>query len=267
MTRISIISGSLFDASFDGTDLSDKLFYCYDIKKPLIPQQSQTTIDIPKMPGLIQLSKKFVSNQLTLKGFMKCTDYDDLKSKLDELSVFLYSDEDQQLILSNANDRYWNCQYLEYDIIDEKDNYALIDLPFTCNDPFGYAITPDNDTQYNATKGHQWTIANNGQYWAYPVCTITFNQSQTHIYLRNTSVDGCRFDISKSFVNTDVLVINSKDMSIRLNDVNSPAGFGDGGDGKGAFILFKIGDNLMEIGTDDATLDVDVNINFRKIYL
>jgi len=70
MTRISIISGSLFDASFDGTDLSDKLFYCYDIKKPLMPRQSQTTINIPKMPGLIQLSKKFVSNQLTLKGFM-----------------------------------------------------------------------------------------------------------------------------------------------------------------------------------------------------
>ena len=60
------IFGTLFDASFDGTDLSTYDFYCYDIKKPLMPKQSQTTIDIPKTSRLIQSDKKFISNNLKI---------------------------------------------------------------------------------------------------------------------------------------------------------------------------------------------------------
>ncbi|MBA7479142.1 hypothetical protein ES707_14573 [subsurface metagenome] len=191
-----------------------------------------------------------------------------LITNIQNFSAFLFSETDQQLIFNNQSDRYFLAQHLRNIELVREPAHTLLDLRFTCNDPLAYAITADDDTKSNiTTKGYQWTITNNGQYWAYPVCTITFNQVQTHIYLRNTTVDKCRFDISKSFISTDVLVINSKDLSIRLNDVNSPAGFGDGGDGKGEFILLKTSNNLIEVGTDDATLDVDVNINFRKIYL
>jgi len=265
---ISILSGTLLDASFNGTDLSDYKFYCYDFVKGLLPPQKETKIDIPGINGYTQLKKKFTSRPIKIYGYLNCSSHTDLIEKMQNISAFLYSDNDQQLILSNETDRYYNAQYLDYYEVKRKKDYAMVMLLFTCNDPFAYAIEADDNDEIGITvDGYSWTETNNGQYYVFPIVTITFNQSQTHIYLSNTSVDGCRFDISKSFVNTDVLVINSKDMSIRLNDVNSPAGFGDGGDGKGAFILFKIGDNLMEIGTDDATLDVDVNINFRKIYL
>lgn len=266
MTRISIISGSLFDASLDGTDLSDKLFYCYDIKKPLIPQQSQTTIDIPKRYGLIQASKKFIQDNLILNGFMECTNYVDLKLKLQDLSAFLYSDNDKQLILSNENDRYWNTQYLSPEIIGERDNYSLVNLEFTCNDPFAYAVTPDTDDQNITVKDTTFIIANGGHYYAYPVITITFNQAQTHIYIKNNNIIGNRFDIAKAFGIGDELELDSKDETIKLNGALSPIGFGDGGQGKAEFIILAKGNNELQVGSDDETLDIDINFNFRKVY-
>ena len=87
------------------------------------------------------------------------------------------------------------------------------------------------------------------------------------IYIKNNSLTSNRFDISKAFVNNDVLVINSKTMAITLNGTYSPAGFGDGGTGVADYILLNTGVNELTVSTDDGTIDVDINTNFRKVYL
>ena len=266
------IFGTLFDAEFDGTDLSTKDFYCYDIKKPLMPRQSQKTIDISKRYGLIQSSKKFTTNTLILYGFMECTDYDDLTSKVEALSAFLYSDLDKELITSKQSDRYWNVQYLDSPIIEQRDNYALVNLEFTCNDPFAYAITADSEpdtsppTNQITVKDDTRIIANGGHYYAYPVITITFNQVQPHIYMKNNNIVGNRFDIAKSFGIGDELELDSKNETIKLNGALSPIGLGDGGESKAEFIILASGNNEIQIGTDDDDIDIDINFSFRKVY-
>ena len=266
------IFGTLFDAEFDGIDLSDKLFYCYDIKKPLSPKQSQTLIDIPKRPGLIQASKKFTTNTLILYGFMECTDYDDLTSKVEELAAFLYSDTDKELITSKQLNRYWNVQYLDSPIIEQRDNYALVNLEFNCNDPFAYAITPDSEPDGSPpvnpiiVKDTTFIIANSGHYYARPVITITFNQAQTHIYVQNNTIVGNRFDIAKAFGIGSILEIDSKNETIKLNGALNPIGLGDGGQGKAEFIVLAKDNNEIQVGTDDEDIDIDININFRKVY-
>ncbi|GAG44624.1 unnamed protein product, partial [marine sediment metagenome] len=92
-------------------------------------------------------------------------------------------------------------------------------------------------------------------------------QNQSHIYIANNNVSGNRFDISKSFVNTDELVIISKTLNVGLNGSISPAGIGDGGNEDAEFPILGIGGNEMEVGTDDGTLDVDVQVWYRKEYL
>lgn len=266
------IFGTLFDAEFDGINLSTKDFYCYDIQKPLMPQQSQKTIDIPKRYGLIQLSKKFTTNTLSLFGFMECTNYADLTTKLQALASFLYSDNDVQLIPSNTNDRYWNVQYLNYDIVEQRDDYALINLEFTCNDPFAYAITPDSQpdtsppTDNITVKDTTFIVANSGHYYAYPVVTITFNQAQTHIYVANNTVTDNHFDIAKAFADNDVLEVDCKNGTIKLNGNYSPAGFGDGGLTLAEWLVLDKGNNTIAVGTDDLTINIDINITFNKVY-
>ena len=265
------IFGTLFDAEFDGTDLSTKSFYCYDIKKPLSPQQRQSIIDIPKRPGLIPATKKFTTNTLILYGFIECTNYDDLTSKVEELAAFLYSDVDKELITSKQLDRYWNVQYLDSPIIEQRDNYALVNLEFNCNDPFAYDITPDSepDTSPDSwidVKDETFIIANSGHYYARPVITITFNQAQTHIYVQNNNVVGNRFDIAKAFGIGSILEIDSENETIKLNGALNPIGLGDGGQGKAEFIILASGNNEIQVGTGDEDIDISINLNWRKVY-
>jgi predicted phage tail component-like protein len=261
------IFGTLKDASFNGTNLSTKYFYIYDIKKPLMPQQSLSTIDIPKRPGSIISSKKFKQNSIILYGFMECSSYDDLITKCENLSAFLYSDSDKQLISSKQSDRYWNVQYLNYDVIELKDTYALVNLEFTCNDPLAYDTTADTDTQTITVNDTSYTLANSGHYYAYPVINITFNDDQTHVYVANLSISENRFDISKPFVSGDVLIVDCKNGTIKLNGSTSMAGFGDGGLTLAEYILLGTGNNTISVGSSDATINVTVLISFNKTYL
>ena len=261
------IFGTLFDASFNGTNLSTKNFFCYDIKKPLMPRQSLSKIDIPKKSGSIVSSKKFIDDSLTLYGYMDCTSYDDLTTKLENLSAFLYADNDVPLITTKQSDRYWNVQYLNYDIIEQKSDYAMVDLEFTCNDPFAYDNTPTTSTTAITALNTTFIQANAGSYYALPVITITFAQAQSHIYIENNNISDNRFDISKTFGAGDVLEVDCKNGTIKLNGSTSMSGFGDGGEGLAEWILLAKGNNEIMCGSDDATINISVLISFNKTYL
>lgn len=264
------IHGSLFDASFGGTNLSTKDFYIYDIKKPLSPKQKLSTIDIPRQSGVIVASKKFTGNEIILYGIMDCASYDDLTTKIENLAAFLHGDSDKKLISSKQTDRYWNVQYLDYEVINQRDDYALVNLTFTANDPFSYAITPTTANQTITTSSTTYIVANGGHTYSFPVITITFNADMQHIYIaNNTIVDDVanRFDISKAFASGDVLVVDCKNGTIKLNGASSPAGFGDGGSELAEWIMLATGNNELEVGSSDATINVDVDISFEKVYL
>jgi predicted phage tail component-like protein len=266
MSNITIL-GTLFDVEVDGTNLSDYNFYTYDIKKPLFPRQRVSTIDIPKRLGLIAAQKKFTDNELIVYGYVKGTGYDNLKTLLETLAGALYSDDDVELIPSNQTDRYWNVQYLDYQIIGERDDYTIVSLVFTANNPLGWAVTADTDNQTITTLDDTFNITNNGHYYAYPTYTVTFNQAQSHIYLQNNTIPDNRMDISKSFATNDELEIDSFDMTIRLNGSISPIGLGDGGDGDAEFVLLASGVNELAVGSDDATINIDIETSYRKTYL
>ena len=265
------IHGSLFDASFGGIYLSTKGFDCFDIRKPHIPKQDVSTIDIPKRNGNIISNKKFTQNKLVLYGYVQNDSYDDLTTTLEDLAAFLHTDEDVQLISNKQTDRYWNVQYLDYEIIKEEDDYAIVTLTFDCiEDPLGYAVTPTTDSQTITTSGTTYVVANSGHTYAFPVITITFNADMQHIYIaNNTIVDDVanRFDISKAFASGDVLVVDCKNGTIKLNGASSPAGFGDGGSELAEWIMLATGNNELEVGSSDATINVDVDISFEKVYV
>lgn len=263
------------DFSFNGVNASLIGFTTARIIKETLPEQVQTTLDIPKVPGLVQSSKKYKLRQISITGILEGTSPDNLITIQQGLSAFLYSDEDRQLILSNESDRYYNAQYLEQEKVMREGCFSLLSLEFTCNDPFGYAVTPDSVTKTNTqliASGYTFNVPNNGQHYAYPIITITFNQPQTHIFMLNNNINDCRFDISKAFGAGNSLMIDSKTERITVNNVYSPAGFGDGGSGLAEFILLRsgigaLGDNSLGIGSTDASIDVSVNVWFRKIYL
>jgi len=256
------------DFSLKAINAIDKNFVTTRIIIPPLASQIESTINIPKMVGYTQLSKKFGNREIKVQGLLKCTSPTDLITKIEAFSDFLFNEGDEQLIFNNQPTRYFNAQHIKTIELLREEYYAMLLLEFNCNDPFPYAVTGDEIEELAITvNGHTWNVSNAGQYYAYPVITITFNQNQTHIYIQNNTITDSRFDISKSFSNGNVLKINSKTMVITLDNVHSPAGFGDGGDEKADIILIKVGNNEFEVGTDDATLNVDIKVNFNKTYL
>lgn len=256
------------DFSFKSIDAVDLDFVTTRIINPPLARQIETIISIPKMVGYTQLSKKFANREIKVEGLLKGTSSVDLIANIEAFSDFLFNEGDEKLIFNNQLTRYYNAQHIKTIELLREEYYAMLLLIFTCNDPLAYAVTGDEvDKTGITTKGYTWNVSNLGQYYAYPTITITFNQSQTHIYIQNNDIVGNRFDISKSFSNGNILVVNSKTMVITLGGVHSPAGFGDGGDGEAGLILLRVGNNEFEVGTDDGTLNVDVKVNFNKTYL
>lgn len=257
------------DFSLDGDNASAVGFESTDFPKPLLPPQEQQVIELSGMPGAKQDSKKFKSYLLPIKGILIADSPEGLTEAIEDLKYFLYSDSDRKLILSNQSDRYRNAQYLDQEEVLREATTVELLLKFTCNDPFAYAVEQDDIDEIAITdKGHQWNIPNEGQHYAYPIITITFNQNQNHIYIKNNNIENCRFDISKAFLTNDVLVIDSKEISVYFPTagVYSPAGIGDGGLGMAIPIILRKGTNLLEIGTTDGSLKVDVNVKFNKVY-
>lgn len=255
--------GQFYEVTFDNEDLNG--FICYDIKTPFMPQQTQETINIPRRSGLIQTSKKFLTNKLTLMGLVYA--YSDLNKELGDLASTLYSDTDRVLTCSKRPNQYWNAQYLDYVVIDQRDDYAILNLEFICNDPFAYATTGDGDNFDVTSSGSNFIFNNAGHYYTFPYFSITFNAPQTHIYILNNVVPGNRLDISKGFIKDDYLQIDCKNKIVKLNGKKSPNGFGDGGEGSAEWILLKKGYNWIEVGTDDPSIDLNLNIAFTKVYL
>lgn len=256
------------DFTLDSESAADVGFETRDFPKPLIPPQEQRLIELSGMPGAKQDSKKLKSYILPAEGILIADSPSELTEKIEDLKYFLYSDIDRKLILSNQTDRYYNVQYLDYvEILREATTLELL-IKFTCNDPLAYAIEEDDEDELDIiVKGHQWDVVNGGRLFVWPTITVTFNQPQTHIYIKNNSIEDCEFNISKAFDTNDVLVIDCRNISIYLNGVYSPAGMGDGGNGMAIPIILKAGTNQIEIGTDDGSIDIDVNFNFRKLYL
>lgn len=255
------------DFSFNGLNASAYYFEMGRYFDGLLAKQKANTIEVPKIPGFTQLSKSWGAREIPVTGVLYAPDKDTLLTRIQAFKSFLYYDTDRQLIFNDNPNEYYNAQYLDNFELNKKYDFTPIELIFTCNDPFKYAVTPDDDDE-NAivNRGHTWTINNGGDFYSWPIITVTFHQSQTHIYIANNNITGDRFDITKAFVNNDVLVIDSKTERITLNSVYAPAGFGDGGLGLYEFIILNSGNNLLEIGTDDATINVDVNVWFRKTY-
>ena len=255
------------DTNYNGTNLSTYGFTTYGITKPLNPQQRQEIIDSPKRLGVEQVYKKFTGNTLIVRGVLTGTSPSNLVDKIENLSGFLYSDNDVEIIFSDQDDRYWNVQFLEPIEVKRTESLALLDLIFTANNPLGWAVTTDTDDQTITTLDDTFIITNSGHYYAYPVYTITFNQAQSHIYLQNNNIPGNRIDISKSFATNDELEIDSFDMTIRLNGTINPIGLGDGGESKAEFPILRKSVNEMQIGSDDEDINIDIETVYRKTYL
>jgi len=256
------------DFSLDGISALTKHFETTNIYVPPLPDIDEEITSIPRIPGVITENEKLSRKPINVKGILRGTSHSNLLARMSDFSEYLYSGSNKKFARYGLTDRYYWVKCTrpmpEPAVLV---NFAMYEIFFTCNDPFAYDNTPDTDDRTITIKDDAYIIANGGHYWAYPVITVTFNQPQNHIYIQNNGIDGNRFDISKAFIINDELEVDCKNGTVKLNGSNNPVGFGDGGEGCLDFIILSKGNNEIQVGTDDETINIDVNFNFRKAYL
>lgn len=257
------------NATWDGTSMATKGWTGHNVERDVLANQDRYSLNPPGKDGIIEVRKKFPARIIKYSGRLSGTSYANLTGTIiPAFSTFMYDDSDVQLIFADETDRYFNAQFQKMTATRMESLFRFYDIFFICSDPFSYDTTADTDAQAGiAVDDTTYTVNNGGHYYCYPTFTITFNQDMEHIYIENNNVTGNRFDISKSFSNADELEIDCKDGTIKLNSTHSPAGFGDGGDGLAEWILLAKGNNEIAVGTDDATIDVDVDMSWNKVYL
>ncbi|MDD5013720.1 MAG: phage tail family protein [Atribacterota bacterium] len=257
------------DFSWDGTSVLTKGYTVHNVYKDILGSQDRFMLNPPDRDGEIEVRKKFSPRIIKVEGRLEGTSYSNLvTSIIPAFSSFLYKDSDVQLIFSDEDDRYFNAQVNKITTRGYYSAWRFIDIEFICADPFAYDTTADTDSQTGITSNNTtFDITNGGHYYTFPVITITFNQSQTHIFVKNNSILGNRFDISKNFVTNDELEIDCKNMTIKLNSSYSPAGLGDGGEGAAEMIVLSSGTNTIQVGTSDASINIDIDMSWRKVYL
>ncbi len=258
------------DFSLDGINASTKNFETHNIYIPPLPEIEEAKISIPKIQGEIETNEKFLRKPIRIKGTLRGTSYSNLLSNIATFSAYLRGSLPKEFIRYGLTDRYYlvKCKSIPEPEIYE--NFALYDFMLNCTDPFAYDTTATTDSQTITSSGTTYVVANAGHTYAFPVITITLNADQQHVYVANNSiVDDTtnRFDISKAFSTGDVLVVDCKHGTIKLNGVSSPAGFGDGGSELAEWIMLAVGNNELEVGTTDESINVDVDISFEKVYL
>jgi predicted phage tail component-like protein len=256
------------DFSWNGTSALTKGYTTHNVYKDILDNQDRFMLNPPDRDGEIEVRKKFPPRIIKIEGRLEGTSYSNLvTSIIPAFSAYLYKDSDVQLIFSDETDRYFNAQVNKVTTRSYYSAWRLIDIEFICADPFAYNVEADPDSQTITVDDTVYEVTNSGHYYTFPVITVTFNQAQTHIYIQNNSITGNRLDISKNFATNDVLEIDCKNMTIKLNDAHSPSGLGDGGSEGAEMIVFKAGKNGIQVGTDDATINIDVFMSYRKVYL
>ena len=258
------------DFSLDGINASTKNFETHNIYIPPLPEIEEAKISIPKIQGEIETNEKFLRKPIRIKGTLRGTSYSNLLSNIATFSAYLRGSLPKEFIRYGLTDRYYliKCKSIPVPEIDV--NFATYEFTLNCADPFAYDTTATTDSQTITTSGTTYIVANAGHTYAFPVITITFNANQTHVYFANNSiVDDVsnRFDISKAFSSGDVLEVDCKNGTIKLNGAASYAGFGEGGSELAEWIMLAAGNNELEVGSTDATIDVRVDISFEKVYL
>jgi len=258
------------DFSFKGINAIDKNFITQDIIISPLARQEERVLDIPKVPGLIQVSKKFTKREIKIRGILYGSSSSDLVEKIKEFSAFLFSEEDEQLICSEQPDKHYLAQHIKYIELEREPTLVTFELEFNCNDPFGYTTIPTSGNQNCITKPTTIPINNEGNYKACPIWIITFTQAQTYIKLYNDDNSEI-FNITRTFAIGDKLKIDTKDKNIYYDSgagyVEDWLGVGSGGENRADFVKLKVGNKNYYITTIDASLNVNVSWSFNETWL
>jgi len=213
--------------------------------------------------GDVVSDKKFELQHLSIVGTLAGISIADFETKCSELKGYIV--QDNLRLYAYDSDKYFDVKGLESIDFDFLAHGGIADATILLlADPFRYYKDEDEVSSTILDSSHSFTVPNNGEIEISPVITLAgcAGLSLSEIRITNETDEDRYFEYKPAVAlcNTDILEIDCKELTCKLNTVDDIAHF------SGAFFNLKAGDNsIVFTGTGTCSSAV-LSFTFRKRY-
>ncbi|MDF3254998.1 MULTISPECIES: distal tail protein Dit [Bacillus] len=149
-----------------------------NINHSILPPVSQNTLAVGGRAGVYDYGNTVGSREISIDVIIVAPEQNVLPSLLEELSAWLYYDEEKELILGDNPNRYYKAKFTGDSDIKESFLYGEGTLTFTCSDPYIYGL--EREYLIPATySGDVLELTNTGNADTYPQLRFEMTEDVT----------------------------------------------------------------------------------------
>ena len=214
----------------------------------------------PLIDGAGELNYFFREKIVNASWYMKAESEETMNNEIDRLKKILLQNQKDLIIKVNGNPRVAKASLINGDSLFDREHFHITFLPFTLQfrvlEKFR-DITAQNYLVSWQTADFIEEIYNGGSAKVEPIITFVFNSASgvneiSFVYNGNT------ITINETIATSDILIIDSREKKVTLNDVEV--------DYTGIFPIFETGLQSYEVQVN-GTKNFDTNIKFFNTYL
>lgn len=229
-----------------------------------LAKRNVTTYKLARANGSKFVRAEYASKEIVIEGEIAAPSRDLMETSLDTLMSYLDATEARiEFNEGGALRRYYGTVTNNI-ITDPKGGYAPFAITILCSDPFAYDPTTTTLYTHNTitTTPVTDTITVAGGYRAHPLFTITVTSmtaaSTAGVRITNPAT-GQYIDITRTWTNGDVLVIDTKNRTVKVN--------GTAVDYTGVFPYWALGSGSVTYSDTFTTRSVNTGATYQKRYL
>lgn len=162
--------------SYNGVSYANKIIV-NEIRGRGVAPSTVSTVKIPGRVGVRPMKKEFLERIIEIDFTVVGNSLDDLRTRVNEISVLTSMDEPAKLVFSDESDKFYYAIPMADGALEEIITYGMGTMQFFCGDPLKYK---EELVEFPFSNGRALAV-NNGTWTAEPVFELTATKSVTHV--------------------------------------------------------------------------------------
>ena len=179
-----------------------------DIKRPLLPNQNDSYLQIPGRHGSYLFPREMADRIIEIDCALSKTSLADLRNSIRDIAAWLYTEEQQPLSFSDESDKYYLAKLDGAIDVEQIIAIGQFTLRFRC-EPFAYG--EDEEVFF---EGNTALVNNQGTFEALPVFSATFTSTASEW---KVSLGTKYIRVVHSFQVGDTLEVNCATGAVLIN--------------------------------------------------
>lgn len=194
--------------NFGGKELTD-FIKIREVKRPLLAERENYSIDINSMNGSVYTGHKYKSKTIEVDFAIVCKTSSQYFEFVRTLGDMLDTETPTKLVIGDEPDKYYYAVLDGATELDQLMSTGLGTIRFLCHNPLAYS---DSHKIFEADSDGVVTVENNGSAKTQPLINIEFSKDAHFVQVVNYTSDailiGNRVDVDKTSTKPSTVVLN-----------------------------------------------------------